>query len=516
MAIGMDKLAGPVSPGDIIMRNEEAPKGAAALLNKMINKGTRGMYKLPEEEKEMPGFMKDAMENMEEVKLDASDFRTILKLLQQGFSMEDIENMTQASMLKDNAKTLNEAAPEGEMLAYINPEESGVLKLLGGAGQMTPAGIPSFRPPGYDKDKDDNPDFAGYSSSSTPNQDDFGGSKGAYIAGSNMPSDTKPPDTFTNKEKEAFQAGQDEKDYVDRAKSGDLTKDEQTQAMAIASQGDKKDPYNIFDDFAKDVITSPDPYKTLEQNKYGQQVIDLIEDFKPLTGNIGLEDFNLLGVAKTIADQLGKDEEERMYRDEDKTELTREGFMKKLGDIPGGRDTFFNLIKRFDPENFYKVVGMPQTSGGLEDMSKMQMLSTDGINRSTPEGKKRYNEIKRFNAQIMEARDKTQSKGDRPQQGGGRPAMAEKPAEEEAQKDQSEYAGMFDVPGTMMFEGKEVPVGRRFSTDIGDVMKRALEGTSERQLEPFAQYVKRRREFLGEEDDEFFDEDGNVIYGGVA
>ena len=45
MAIGMDKLAGPVSPGDIIMRNEEAPRGAAALLNKMVNKGTRGMYK---------------------------------------------------------------------------------------------------------------------------------------------------------------------------------------------------------------------------------------------------------------------------------------------------------------------------------------------------------------------------------------------------------------------------------------------------------------------------------------
>ena len=75
---------------------------------------------------------------------------------------------------------------------------------------------------------------------------------------------------------------------------------------------------------------------------------------------------------------------------------------------------------------------------------------------------------------------------------------------------------MFDVPGTMMFEGKEVPVGRRFTTDIGDVMKRALEGTTERQLEPFAQYVKRRRDFLGEDEDEFFDEEGNVIYGGVA
>ena len=496
MAIGMDKLAGPVSPGDIIMRNEEAPRGAAALLNKMINKGTRGMYKLPEAEKEMPGFMRDAMENMEEVKLDASDFRTILKLLQQGFSMEEIENMTQASMLKDNAKTLNEAAPEGEMLAYINPEEAGVLKLLGGAGEMTPAGIPSFALSYTPPDKDEDV------------QDSFGGSREAYIAGSNMPSDTKPPDTFTNKEKEAFQAGQDEKDYVDRAKSGDLTKEEQAVQMAIASQGDKKDPYNIFDDFAKDVITSPDPINYLKGTETGEDILNLIEDFEPLTGNIELGMPGSM-IMQALGD-LGKDKEERLKREDGK--MTREGFMEELGKIPGGRSTFFNLVKRFDPENFYKVVGMPQTSGGLEEMANVQMLPTPkGLDRSTPEGKKRYDEIKRFNAKIMEARAATQSKGDRPQQGRGRPAMAEKPAEEIA-KEQSEYAGMFDVPGTMMFEGKEVPVGRRFTTDIGDVMKRALEGTTERQLEPFAQYVKRRRDFLGEEEDEFFDEDGNVIY----
>ena len=57
MAVGIEQIAGPVNAGDIIMRDEEAPRGAAALLNKMINKGTQGMYKLPEKDKEMPGFM---------------------------------------------------------------------------------------------------------------------------------------------------------------------------------------------------------------------------------------------------------------------------------------------------------------------------------------------------------------------------------------------------------------------------------------------------------------------------
>jgi hypothetical protein len=36
-------------------------------------------------------------------------------------------------------------APEGERLAYVNPEEEGILKLLGGAGEPQPVtGIPSF------------------------------------------------------------------------------------------------------------------------------------------------------------------------------------------------------------------------------------------------------------------------------------------------------------------------------------------------------------------------------------
>ena len=171
--------------------------------------------------------------------------------------------------------------------------------------------------------------------------------------------------------------------------------------MTIAAETGK-DPYNIFDDFAKDVITSPDPVSILQQNPQGKKVLDLIENFEPLTGNIGLDDFNLLGIMKGLASGgIGKKEEDRLFRDEDKTEMTREGFMKKLGEIPGGRSTFFNLVKRFDPENFYKVVGMPQTSGGREEMAKLQMLSTDGIDRTTPEGKKRYNEIKRFNAQIF-------------------------------------------------------------------------------------------------------------------
>ena len=46
--------------------------------------------------------------------------------------------------LKQAAKLLNKHAPDGESLAYINPEEGRVLRARGGSGIMTLAGVPSY------------------------------------------------------------------------------------------------------------------------------------------------------------------------------------------------------------------------------------------------------------------------------------------------------------------------------------------------------------------------------------
>lgn len=51
--------------------------------------------------------------------------------------------------LKKAAKLLNKHAPEGESLAYINPEEAKLLRSHGGSGIMTLAGVPSYK--WYDK-----------------------------------------------------------------------------------------------------------------------------------------------------------------------------------------------------------------------------------------------------------------------------------------------------------------------------------------------------------------------------
>ena len=47
--------------------------------------------------------------------------------------------------LAQAARLLNENAPEGESLAYINSEEADVLKQLGGAGKpVNSSGVPSY------------------------------------------------------------------------------------------------------------------------------------------------------------------------------------------------------------------------------------------------------------------------------------------------------------------------------------------------------------------------------------
>ena len=46
--------------------------------------------------------------------------------------------------LKKAAKLLNKHAPEGESLAYINPEEAKLLRSHGGSGIMTLANVPSY------------------------------------------------------------------------------------------------------------------------------------------------------------------------------------------------------------------------------------------------------------------------------------------------------------------------------------------------------------------------------------
>jgi len=115
-------LTGPVQPNDIVMRASEIGTtipGVASLAMKTARKGAQrgvqGIYQLPGGQEPTPEFM--------------------------NVSQQNLNNQTQQM-----TDMLNSMAPQDERLAYINEEEAGILKLLGGSGDMTPQGIPSFEP----------------------------------------------------------------------------------------------------------------------------------------------------------------------------------------------------------------------------------------------------------------------------------------------------------------------------------------------------------------------------------
>lgn len=552
MATGIESLAGPVSPGDIIMRQEEAPRGAAALLNKMLNKGTRGMYKLPEPDKDMPSFMKSATKNLDKMAqsdtinimagelirqgfdpnmirqmdsmgiqqlyestfgsqrdaqemtaVDPSDFRTILKMIQSGMSEAEIEEQLAAAKFPGNftenrqeVKTLPTNLKTGPdnpetSLAYITDEEKGILAMLNpGTPHEGPEGIPSYDEGDYLTD-------IGY----TPQQ-----AKQAQERIKDVQIDVSTQEGQEKKQEFRDRTGSDVVSDAEMAARG-ITDRDSTEFKKLIQAGPGGDT------FAQTVLKSDDPQQTFLDSDVYKQYEDLINQYEPLTDNVEFGPF-LEMLTKGFSGAF-KPKEERLER-EDGT-MTKEGLMEKIKkDTIGGRTEFFNLLKRFAPEKFYKATGMPATSGNIEDLSKVQFKDTSQIAKDFGKDSQQYKEAMALNRQIDEARMLVNKKkdGQRPQQGGGRPI--EKPAAEKEEKDQSEYAGAFDVPGTMMFEGQEVPVGRRFTTspkDAAEAMQYATQGGFN-QLEPFAQYVKRRREFLGEDEDEFFDEDGNVIYSG--
>ena len=115
-------LTGPVQANDIVMRASEIGTtipGIASLAMKSARKGAQrgvqGIYQLPSGQEPTPEFM--------------------------NVSQQNLNNQT-----RQMADMLNMLAPKDEQLAYINEEEAGILRLLGGSGttENNPAGIPSF------------------------------------------------------------------------------------------------------------------------------------------------------------------------------------------------------------------------------------------------------------------------------------------------------------------------------------------------------------------------------------
>jgi len=165
-------LTGPVQPNDIVMRASEIGTtipGIASLAMKSARKGAQrgaqGIYQLPSGQEPTPEFMNVSQQNLNNQTMQMTDM-------------------------------LNMMAPEDEQLAYINEEEAGILKLLGGSGEMTPQGIPTYKG-GDDRD----PGARG-----GPGSGGSGGSGGGNDGGNFNSTETTPGDEMSAMDKMAESA----------------------------------------------------------------------------------------------------------------------------------------------------------------------------------------------------------------------------------------------------------------------------------------------------------------------
>ena len=634
MARGIEELSemqvtGPVQGGDMVMKPNEAPVGAAALLNKMSRQNTPGIFKLPMPDKQMPDFMKVAAEGVEQQtaqgdsvnkmagelmrqginiqgmgmdeiiqiyeqtfgspgdvdefgvsKIDPSDWRTIIKILEAGGdpgTETQISNLWQTwqkikdragedaanewlttqeaqaaslNSIKNDAKKIETFAPEGEQLAYINKEEADILKLMGGSGEKEPiTGIESFR--------------------------------NAYVAGQNSALGADASKDFTPREQKQFQAAQDEKAYQTEASGGDVsgynytssTVEKQADRAAkhhertgrketiqdyvdkdllerIAADQSKrevsgKDDTKTIIDFMKDASYRPylDMADALSAGmrklKIGE-VKDFIKSDKSAAGWANLlNQFEKRGGEDNFQEWL--EGEEGAWKDTMFQELKDDPGMEDITDTSYKEVLEFMKTKHGGSEEFKKRFGdtkaewwsknIPQTSGGAEDM--VQNLSMSDIQNAKGMSAK---EKRRLMYDLQQARDTaSEGKGQERRSGGGGPVekVTEEVAEETVATDPR--AGAFSVGGTMPYThdvataGAEmdVPLGRRFNIDkagkfrgttpkdLNETMQYATLGGYS-QLEPFQEYLTRRREYLDEDEPQYFDEEGNVIYSTVT
>ena len=625
MAVGIEQIAGPVNAGDIIMRDEEAPRGAAALLNKMINKGTQGMYKLPEQDKEMPSFMKDAVREseqaavdpsdfrtilrileaggnpedyMEQTKLDASDFRTILKLLEQGFSMEEIESMTQAKMTKDGPKeglsmkdivNLDQAAVQGGKinflgeqpevkapiraqshadsppteLAYITDAEKDLLVRANLHGSMDgkpnegPSGIQSlddfFMTPGGGISGGSTANYGGSVGGGRDEQsgtsaEDYGIQPGMAVGGGDQgtggqvfvsPQSAGAGETQVNAFIPVSDAQQERLEALADA----------NRAKTLANLGIQTADSSIID-----IMKAGGGAVPLLAMKGADALAEGIEAFERkqvedlFSGDVDDVGFGMGSLMRALekdpdrADEYFDKYEDEINRAMGSGEKTAGG--DSIGGLEGTAQEKINAIvqkfsgnknfdKNYQPEKFYK------TEKGESQADFQKRMREKGVDSKELAEAQAFGKIgfTRQNTQMIEEgrrRLERERRGSDTNSGGSGGGGGTTPADTtpDTTPDPDPRAGQFNVGGTMPYTDdrtgnveKMVPLGRRFQlTEEGkfrdstpftmsDVMKYATKGGFQH-LAPFQEYLKRRKDFLGEEDPEYFDEEGNVIYGG--
>ena len=511
------QLAGPVQGGNMVVKPNEAPVGAAAMLSKALrkeaNKGVAGIYELPTPKEPLPDFMKAAQRVV-------SQQESAQRNMYPNNFADDEGGIL---MLPRNLRTAP-GVPETS-LAYITDEEKAILGLLKpGTPHKGPEDVPSY----------DSLDYVAAPSTSEPK----GATQSSFDAvaqGGGTPQQQQSVSQFqqskegkkiqkqleTEEQQETnpfAQTGQSVADIVSDVRTGVRDKDDKSEGNLLSKLDAKEREENEKNMKSKSMLEKQieEEKKLIAEGKGNKERLENLQERLDKTTKLlnqqpslleGLLDegskakdavikklkaLGIIGPEIKAIEDLPEKTQKEMFKLLDEFErvevspkdamsplmatfkgltageeredgsMTLEGLTKKLRALDTGDGaSVLETLKKYAPDKYFKAFGEAQTSGGLADFAMNKTIDTSGMDRNSQE----YKDAKKYNNAIFDARQKTQDDRSKNRPSGfSRPVVID-------EEDVTEQIVEAD-DSTMPYKGPrtgdkemDVPLSRRFKTD---------------------------------------------------
>ena len=515
------QLAGPVQGGNMVVKPNEAPVGAAAMLSKALrkeaNKGVAGIYELPTPKEPLPDFMKEAQRVV-------SQQESAQRNMYPNNFADDEGGIL---MLPRNLRTAP-GVPETS-LAYITDEEKAILGLLKpGTPHKGPEDVPSY----------DSLDYVAADKPMTSSKGDQGTSQSVFDTvsqgGGTQEQQQQVKEFFGTQAGQAVQkqlemeeqqetnpfaqTGQSVADIVSDVRTGVRDKDDKSEGNLLSKLDAKEREENEKNMKSKSMLEKQiEEEKKLiaegkgdkERLKNLQKRLDkttkllnqqpslfegLLDEGSKAKDSVikKLKELGLIGPEIKAIEDLPEKTQEDMFKllnefervkvspkeamsplmttikgigaglEREDGSMTLQGLTKALRALDTGDGaSVLETLKKYAPDKYFKAFGEAQTSGGLADFAMNKTIDTSGMDRNSQE----YKDAKKYNNAIFDARQKTQDDRSKNRPSGfSRPVVIDEEDVTEQIVEADDMTMPYKGPRTGDVE-KDVPLSRRFKTD---------------------------------------------------
>ena len=515
------QLAGPVQGGNMVVKPNEAPVGAAAMLSKALrkeaNKGVAGIYELPTPKEPLPDFMKEAQRVV-------SQQESAQRNMYPNNFADDEGGIL---MLPRNLRTAP-GVPETS-LAYITDEEKAILGLLKpGTPHKGPEDVPSY----------DSLDYVAADKPMTSTSGDQGTSQSVFDTvsqgGGTQEQQQQVKEFFGTQAGQAVQkqlemeeqqetnpfaqTGQSVADIVSDVRTGVRDKDDKSEGNLLSKLDAKEREENEKNMKSKSMLEKQiEEEKKLiaegkgdkERLKNLQKRLDkttkllnqqpslfegLLDEGSKAKDSVikKLKELGLIGPEIKAIEDLPEKTQEDMFKllnefervkvspkeamsplmttikgigaglEREDGSMTLQGLTKALRALDTGDGaSVLETLKKYAPDKYFKAFGEAQTSGGLADFAMNKTIDTSGMDRNSQE----YKDAKKYNNAIFDARQKTQDDRSKNRPSGfSRPVVIDEEDVTEQIVEADDMTMPYKGPRTGDVE-KDVPLSRRFKTD---------------------------------------------------